>query len=264
MISRCLFTLPDLADQAFQLAQTLGLQVESVSDVRQLCRDSIERAEVVLWLDADGLGLRQLSKEMPGVVRVDFASGAAQWRRLHGGGRGEMIAKACGIKKGYIPDVLDATAGLGRDAFVLASLGCRVQMCERSAVIRALLSDGLHRATRIPEIAGIVSHLQLVSNDAVAWLQSAPASSVDVVYLDPMFPHRDSSARIKKDMAAFQACVGADEDSDSLLVPARRVARRRVVVKRPRLAPTLADTRPSLVIEGKSSRFDVYLSPVLG
>ena len=34
-------------------------------------------------------------------------------------------------------------AGLGRDAFVLASVGCRVRMLERNPVVAALLDDGL-------------------------------------------------------------------------------------------------------------------------
>ncbi len=37
-------------------------------------------------------------------------------RRKFGGGRGEAVAKAVGIKGDYLPDVVDATAGLGRDA----------------------------------------------------------------------------------------------------------------------------------------------------
>ncbi len=66
-------------------------------------------------------------------------------RRKFGGGRGEAVAKAVGIKGDYLPDV-DATAGLGRDAFVLASVGCRVRMLERNPVVAALLDDGPARA----------------------------------------------------------------------------------------------------------------------
>ena len=57
-----------------------------------------------------------------------------------------MLAKAVGLKKGACPDVIDCTAGLGRDAFVLASLGCRVVMLERVTVVHALLNDGLAQA----------------------------------------------------------------------------------------------------------------------
>ncbi|WP_445775347.1 class I SAM-dependent methyltransferase, partial [Shewanella sp.] len=64
-------------------------------------------------------------------INVDFVSGAVAHRRKFGGGRGQSIAKAVGLKQGVTPTVVDGTAGLGRDAFVLASLGCKVIMVER-------------------------------------------------------------------------------------------------------------------------------------
>lgn len=58
----------------------------------------------------------------------------------------------------------------------------------------------------------------------------------DVVYLDPMYPHRQKSALVKKEMRVFQSLVGNDDDADSLLIPAMTIAKRRVVVKRPNYA----------------------------
>ena len=52
--------------------------------------------------------------------------------------------------------------------------------------------------------------------------------------------------------------VGGDDD-DALLAPALFAAKKRVVVKRPRHADHLAGQKPSLIYEGESSRFDVYL-----
>ncbi|WP_457998882.1 class I SAM-dependent methyltransferase, partial [Klebsiella michiganensis] len=84
-------------------------------------------------------------------------------RRKFGGGRGEAVAKAVGIKGDYLPDVVDATAGLGRDAFVLASVGCRVRMLERNPVVAALLDDGLARGYADAEIGGwLQERLQLI------------------------------------------------------------------------------------------------------
>ncbi|XPE60710.1 class I SAM-dependent methyltransferase [Shigella flexneri] len=56
---------------------------------------------------------------------------AERWRTdgNSAGGRGEAVAKAVGIKGDYLPDVVDATAGLGRDAFVLASVGAAACGC---------------------------------------------------------------------------------------------------------------------------------------
>lgn len=77
-------------------------------------------------------------------------------------------------------------------------------------------------------------------------------------YLDPMFPVRRSKAAVKKDMALFHTLVGPDEDADALLAPALALAQRRVVVKRPRIAPPLAGHQPGMILSGKSSRFDIY------
>ena len=87
---------------------------------------------------------------------------------------------------------------------------------------------------------------------------NASAEKPDVVFLDPMFPEKRKNAAPKKEMAAFHFLVGADADADALLPLALQVAQRRVVVKRPRHAPVLAGVKPSLVLEGESTRFDIY------
>lgn len=111
-----------------------------------------DTALMALVLTAEGLELRKCDEPKLGGIRVDFAGGTMAHRRRFGGGRGEAVAKAAGIKKSYLPSVVDATAGLGRDAFVLASLGCHVRMIERHPVVAALLDDGLQRAYRDSEI----------------------------------------------------------------------------------------------------------------
>ncbi|PZD59465.1 16S rRNA (guanine(1516)-N(2))-methyltransferase, partial [Pantoea ananatis] len=80
----------------------------------------------------------------------------------------------------------------------------------------------------------------------------------DVVYLDPMYPHRQKSAMVKKEMRVFQSLVGADEDADALLAPARRLAKKRIVVKRPDYAPPLAGVATQSAVVTKSHRFDIY------
>ncbi|GAA5787339.1 class I SAM-dependent methyltransferase [Chitiniphilus shinanonensis] len=191
-------------------------------------------------------------------VVVDFVGGAQGHRRKFGGGRGQPVARAVGLKPDYRPSVLDATAGLARDAFVLASLGCSVTLLERSPVACALVADGLARAQADAEIAAIAARMQLIHADALQWLRDSDGRW-DVVYLDPMFPEPGKRAKSKKDMAAFQTLIGGDPDADALLAPARRLATRRVVVKRPRHAPWLANQAPAYAYEGDSTRFDVYL-----
>lgn len=115
--------------------------------------------------------------------------------------------------------MVDATAGLGRDAFVLAALGCQVQMLERNPVVAALLDDGLRRGYLDAEIGPWLRErltlLHASSLTALVAIEPRP----EVVYLDPMYPHRQKSALVKKEMRVFQSLVGADNDADGLLAP---------------------------------------------
>lgn len=199
-------------------------------------------------------------------LKVDFVSGRAAHRRRFGGGRGQLVAKACGLGKVRAPHVVDATAGLGRDAFVLASLGAEVLLLERIPAIFALLEDGLARARRDPETAPIAERMRLVQGDAAAELDAilrATAFPPEVIHLDPMFPHRDKSALVKKEMRIFRDLAGDDDDAPLLLQRALAIATHRVAVKRPRKAPPLDGPAPQHVIEGKTSRYDLYVHRAL-
>ncbi|EKT56111.1 16S rRNA (guanine(1516)-N(2))-methyltransferase RsmJ [Providencia burhodogranariea] len=215
-------------------------------------------AIMALVLTSENLQLRKMDEPKLGGIFVDFVSGAMAHRRKFGGGRGEAVAKAVGIKKDYLPDVIDATAGLGRDAFVLAALGCHVRMLERHPVVAALLDDGLQRGYQDVEIGEwLKQRMSLIhasSITALADIESPP----DVIYLDPMYPHRQKSALVKKEMRVFQSLVGADDDADALLVPALALAKRRVVVKRPDYAEPLAGQKAPSAVTTKSHRFDIY------
>ena len=217
-----------------------------------------EQATMALVMTPEHLELRKRDEPKLGGIWVDFVGGAMAHRRRFGGGRGEAVAKAVGIKSGYLPDVVDATAGLGRDAFVLAAIGCRVRMLERHPVVAALLEDGLRRGYQDAEIGGwLQARLTLLHASSLTALEDiAPAP--DVVYLDPMYPHRQKSALVKKEMRVFQSLVGADMDADGLLLPARRLAKKRVVVKRPDYAPPLAGVATQSAVTTKSHRFDIY------
>lgn len=220
-------------------------------------------ADFALQVSVDGLQLQELSPSAPGPIRVDFIEGALAHRRQFGGGSGQMIAKAVGIQQGVRPTVLDATAGLGRDAFVLACLGCQVHMIERNPIVAALLKDGLRRAQRDVEVAGIVQRMPLLIGNAIELMSTWTAEVPQVVHLDPMFPSRDKSALVKKEMRLFKPLVGADDDAPQLLAAALALASHRVVVKRPRKAPAIAGQAPTYSLDGKSSRYDVYVKKSL-
>lgn len=215
----------------------------------------------VFFYGADGLCLHAFG-ELNLSIRADFHGPSVRYRRVKGGGRGQLIAKAVGFKGDDAPRVLDCTAGLGGDAFVLASLGCEVTILERVPAVRELLRDGLAQARQQMDqgLNSILDRMQLIESDALAYMrETRDVDRPDVVYLDPMFPERTKSALVKKEMRVFHDLVGDDPDADALLPAALRIARKRVVVKRPRIAPTLASTKPSHVLEGKRNRYDIYV-----
>ena len=215
-------------------------------------------AEYALQLGVNGLQFIELGPQAAGPIRVDFVEGAVAHRRLFGGGSGQMIAKAVGIQQGVRPVVLDATAGLGRDAFVLAELGCSVTLIERQPLIAALLEDGIQRALADAEVGPIMARMRLIHGNAIDLMRAWNAEPPQVIYLDPMFPHRDKSALVKKEMRLFRPLAGDDDDAAVLLASALALASHRVVVKRPRKAPAIAGEKPGYVLEGNSSRFDIY------
>lgn len=242
-------------NQAQQLAADLKLAyVKVVADPKRC------DFEQLLYVTDKGVQLQQCGKKAPGPVWVDFVSGAVAHRRKFGGGSGQMIAKAVGIKSGIRPTILDVTAGLGKDAFVLATLGCEVTMVERSPIVYALLADGLKRAELNYEIMDIIASMQLHCANSIEYLQQCEAPQV--VYVDPMFPHSAKTASVKKEMLIFRDIVGDDVDAGQLLAQALETAQARVVVKRPRKAPIIEvpglALKPSYVLEGKSSRYDIY------
>ncbi|MFW5823761.1 MAG: class I SAM-dependent methyltransferase [Marinobacter sp.] len=239
-----------------ELAARLGTRYLGVAEPRHVADHP-----GVLFLDDHGLSLQATGRKAPGPVRAEFVSGKAGYRLAHGGGTGQLIARAVGLKRTHHTlGILDATAGLGQDAFVLAGLGHRVTLLERSPVVHALLEDGLARAASDETAAPVAARMTLIRADSIAWLQQRAEQGpvADVIHLDPMFPHRDKSAAVKKEMQLFRPLVGDDPDAADLLAAALGCARYRVVVKRARRAPPVAGPEPALKLEGKSSRYDVY------
>tara|TARA_R100001591_G_scaffold63702_1_gene73499 strand:+ start:138869 stop:139624 length:756 start_codon:yes stop_codon:yes gene_type:complete len=239
-------TNAELDDKAVLLADGLGLPVAPLD---------IQSAQLVL--SPSRLELRV--PEIGGPIFIDFTAGKYQHRRQFGGGRGQPLAKAVGLKKGATPYIIDATAGFGRDAFVLASLGCRVTLIEQNPVMAALLADALQRAMDDKAVTEIISRMQLHQGNAIDYLAGlSDTDRPDVVYLDPMYPSRDKSALVKKEMQLLHQLVGPDSNSSELLTVSRDVALKRVAVKRPKGAEFFANQQPHVSIESKNTRYDIY------
>ncbi|MCB1827423.1 MAG: class I SAM-dependent methyltransferase [Coxiellaceae bacterium] len=235
---------PDAISTAEQLAAELSLPVVTE-----------EQGDACLLVTESGLAL-SLPHSRLSPINVDFLGGQLGHRRAYGGGKGQLIAKAVGLQKTKALTVVDVTAGLGKDAFVLATLGCRVTMIERSPIMCALLQDGLTRFYQDPRSDQI--QLSLLCQNSIVYLQQLDKKP-DVIYIDPMYPERTKSSLVKKEMRMIKTIVGDDVDADALLFAALGKAQKRVVVKRPKGAPSLAGKKPSHVYAGKSIRYDVYI-----
>lgn len=239
---------PDLIPNAQQIATTLGLPL-----VPPYTTDY----PILLTITASRIELCLAQEKNIKPICADFTQGTFNHRLLFGGGKKELIAKAIGLKGKHCPSVLDLTAGLGQDAFRLATLGCKVTMLERNPIIATLLRDSLHQIKEKPNFQNL--DLTFIETDALHYLKSAHTQA-DVIYLDPMYPKNKKTALVRKEMRVLRYIVGPDYDTPTLLEAALHHAKHRVVIKRPRtLRNTPGLKRPDVHYYGQSTRFDVYL-----
>ena len=207
-------------------------------------------------------------------IHIDFISGDLAHRQKYSGGRGQSIAKAIGIKQGTPPpSVLDATAGLAKDAYVLACLGCSMTLVERSPIIVELIKDAIQRAEEDEYFKTVLEKgFKVINQSSIEYLTELKNQDVifsdivypdvvypDVIYLDPMYPDNKKSASVKKNMQILQKLLGKDEDTQELLNAALKVAKKRVVVKRPKGAENLTNLKPTYTVESKKTRYDIYI-----
>jgi 16S rRNA (guanine1516-N2)-methyltransferase len=195
----------------------------------------------------------------PQELVCDFVGGALGHRLRAGIGRHQPLPKAAGFARNPLPRVVDATAGLGRDAFLLATLGAEVTLLERSPEVHALLERGLAQAADAGSgFAEIVARMTLVRGDARDLL---PTLNPEVVIVDPMHPDRRSTALVKKEMRLMRKLVGADPDALELMQVALAHASQRVVLKWPLRADAMPGLKqPSHQILGKTIRYDVFMT----
>ena len=226
--------------RAREAAQKLALEYRNYQDTAGLL---LVVGETSAWLELDGVK-----------VTAQFDSAAMQHRRK--GGHNEMLGRAVGLKADRKPLIWDATGGLGRDAFVLADLGCEVTLCERVPALAWLLDQAVQAAkvSGAQQIREAAERMSVLAADSKTL--RAPAGTV--IYLDPMFPERKKAAAVKKEAAMLQHLAVSEDDSESLWQWAWDQPVERVVVKRPLRAPILGYIRPAHTLKGKSVRFDVF------
>jgi 16S rRNA (guanine1516-N2)-methyltransferase len=218
---------------------------------------SIKCFEFLLAVTPDRLELRENTVKLAKPIFVDFLAPQINYRTKYGGGKNQLIARAIGIKNKKNLAILDATAGFGVDAFILASLGCKVTMLERSPIISALLADGLERLKTSRH--NLQLSLEFVQSFDYNKILQKGLEKPDAIYLDPMYPKREKAALNKKSMRILHKIVGNDSDAASLLSLASKCVKNRVVVKRTKYVDYLGKVKPNLqFFSSGSSRYDVY------
>ena len=244
-------------DYALRLQQKYGFSLITHSE------EIPSAAESFLLLDSAGLSLVSAvnPKER---IQADFIGGRSGYRLATAAHTAQPILKAIGCtkEKRYLR-VLDATAGLGVDGMIMASAGCRVLLLESSAVMAAMLEDGLERVLRQPEENSelrtiVTDRVNLLQADSMDYLQNVTGREFEVIYLDPMFPGRKKASKVKKEMQLTRSITDWTDNAGELLEAALQTPVRRVVLKRPLKAPLIREDY-SMQIKGKSIRFDVFV-----
>ena len=157
-------------------------------------------------------------------------------------------------------EILDTTAGLGRDSFTLAARGHSVMAIEKDTYIFLLLCDALNRAKHQAHISDIANNITFRNDDSSEYI-TACSDSFDCAYVDPMFPERKKSAKVKKDMQIMHnVAFNNDKNNNDILtnLTNEKIAKK-IIVKRPINAEFLAKKKPSSQLKGKTNRFDIYL-----
>lgn len=237
-----------LQEEAKQLAGTFHLTfLQDCSDSKK----NLAEKDWFLELSEKGLELHAPAHTKFSPLLIDFSAFSQRSKQFN---REDILARAITKNKKEVLNILDVTAGLGRDAFLLASIGHQLTLIERHPVLAAMLSVAISRAKKSG--SQITDRMTFIFDDSEHYL-SMLSEKPDVIYIDPMFPERTKSSLVKKDMQTLQQLVGAHDDS-GLLTQALQKAQRRVVVKRPAKGEYLDGRVPTFQLMSKTHRFDIY------
>lgn len=211
---------------------------------------------LTLRLDGDGVSLLLDGQ----VLRGDFSR---MLPRIHPHRIfGELLVKAARIKGVEGPlTAIDATAGLGEDALLLAAAGFEVTLYERNPIIFELLEDALRRAGDHPELGEAISRMKAFNGDSLEALKALDRAP-DVILLDPMFPERTKSALVKKKLQVIQGLEQPCEDEALFLKTAMEAGSQKLIVKRPPKGAPLAGVKPDYSLKGKAVRYDCFVQPL--
>jgi len=199
-------------------------------------------------LDRSGLSLVQGKKVLKGDL-TNMLSRVTGGHLAH-----EILLKAAKPGEGRLRGV-DATAGMGEDALILAAAGYEMELFEHNPITAALLQDSLWRARKQPDLKDIVARMKLTQGDSKDLL-AALTYEPDLIYLDPMFPEKKKGGETKKKLQMLHQIEAPCADEEDLVQTAIQTGARKIVIKRPPEGPFLAGLTPSYQVTRKAVRFD--------
>jgi 16S rRNA (guanine1516-N2)-methyltransferase len=243
-----LFAIIAESEAALQKGEALSKRLGGIS----LNPKDISKYDFILSFDQRNRLQLSLKDKKQKPIQADFSKMQMGRASLSNA----LITKAIGIRKNKKPFILDACAGLGKDALTFLMLSCHVTLLERSPIVFELLKDGLENSLSGYHFSDLLSLHLMEAKDYLEQLK--PAQYPDVIYLDPMYPDRNKKALSKKEMQILRLITGDNWDAADLLDKALSLARERVVVKRRRLDEPLGDKNPDTQLTGKTIRFDIY------
>lgn len=209
-----------------------------------------EGPELTVIFDSKGVSLTgyklTFQGDFDGMLRR-----VTEGRLLH-----EMLYKATKTDRTGLK-AIDATAGMGEDAFLIAANGYDVTLHEQNPVIALLLKDAIRRAKKQPVLKDIASRMHVVEGNSIDILPKR-LDPVDLIYLDPMFPGRQKSSLINKKLQLIQKMEAPCIEERELFDAAIQAGPTKIVVKRPLKAPFLAGYKPNYSLDGKAIRYDCY------
>jgi 16S rRNA (guanine1516-N2)-methyltransferase len=224
-------------------------------------------------------------------IQVNFLDKSLQYKVNHTFNSKSALIKAVSIKQKPKNEtvVLDATTGLGKDAYIISTFGFQMIWIERNPLLYELLKDGYERCMEQYSSGTLDDQIeqqkkqqqhkylycqtvqQILNMDARDYRSD---SSVDVVYLDPMFTSESihKKATPKKEMQTLRSLLHdtnlseieqqriEERELDQLVTWALSVATSKVILKRPKTAPKHPLVSHSYA-ESDNIRYDAILPP---
>ncbi|MEZ2658503.1 class I SAM-dependent methyltransferase [Aneurinibacillus aneurinilyticus] len=222
---------PEVQEQARTFACKFG--VRFVERKKMSIARLHEMSDYILVVTDNGLRAYSKGTSEP----FFFHPGMAMLRikRLLNGDTDVMV-QACGLRKG--DSFLDCTLGLAADSIVasfVVGVEGRIVGLESERIPGIIVEEGLKRyESPLQEAQEAMRRIEVVPMHHLTFLRQCENNSFDIVYFDPMF---FQAIVTSESIAPLRPFANYESLSLAAIEEAKRVARRRIVMKNHRESP---------------------------